>query len=123
MLQDGLDHMGVVGDAELVRHGQKQRVGLCNRLVRPELLALHNIAVKNQPEYYLGCAQVHLSSSGSAGPESTVSIPGYTSMSDSANQYNAFDKPLKPFTVQGPKVVTPTNSLGSTTTSTVSLTF
>jgi hypothetical protein len=79
-------------------------------LVRPELLALHNIAVKNQPEYYLGCAQVHLSSSGSAGPESTVSIPGYTSMSDSANQYNAFDKPLKPFTVQGPKVFKPTNN-------------
>jgi len=79
-------------------------------LVRPELLALHNIAVKNQPEYYLGCAQVHLSSSGSAGPESTVSIPGYTSMSDSANQYNAFDKPLKPFHIQGPKVFTPTNN-------------
>ena len=73
-------------------------------LVRPELLALHNIAVKNQPEYYLGCAQVHLSSSGSSGPDSTVSIPGYTSMQDSANQYNAFDKPLKPFTVPGPKV-------------------
>lgn len=73
-------------------------------LVRPELLALHNIAVKNQPEYYVGCAQVFLESSGSDGPKETVSIPGYTSMSDSGNQYNAFDKPLKPFTVPGPKV-------------------
>jgi len=73
-------------------------------LVRPELLALHNIAVKNQPEYYIGCAQVFLESTGSAGPESTVSIPGYTSMSDPGNQYNAFDKPLKPFTIPGPKV-------------------
>lgn len=73
-------------------------------LVRPELLALHNIAVKNQPEYYVGCAQIFLESTGSSGPESTVSIPGYTSMSDSGNQYNAFDKPLKPFTVPGPKV-------------------
>jgi hypothetical protein len=75
-------------------------------LVRPELLALHNIAVKNQPEYYIGCAQVFLESSGSSGPKSTVSIPGYTSMSDSGNQYNAFDKPLKPFTVPGPDVYT-----------------
>lgn len=73
-------------------------------LVRPELLALHNIAVKNQPEYYVGCAQVFLESTGSSGPAETVSIPGYTSMSDSGNQYNAFDKPLKPFTVPGPKV-------------------
>ena len=73
-------------------------------LVRPELLALHNIAVKNQPEYYVGCAQIFLESTGSSGPESTVSIPGYTSMSDPGNQYNAFDKPLKPFTIPGPKV-------------------
>jgi hypothetical protein len=79
-------------------------------LVRPELLALHNIAVKNQPEYYLGCAQVHLSSSGSMGPGSTVSIPGYTSMSDPGNQYNAFDKPLKPYTIVGPDVYEPTTN-------------
>jgi len=79
-------------------------------LVRPELLALHNIAVKNQPEYYIGCAQVHLDSSGSSGPDSTVSIPGYTSMSDSANQYNAFDKPLKPFTNVGPDVYKSTSN-------------
>lgn len=73
-------------------------------LVRPELLALHNIAVKNQPEYYVGCAQIFLESTGSSGPAETVSIPGYTSMSDPGNQYNAFDKPLKPFTIPGPKV-------------------
>jgi hypothetical protein len=73
-------------------------------LVRPELLALHNIAVKDQPEYYVGCAQVFLKSSGSSGPAETVSIPGYTSKSDPGNQYNAFDKPLKPFTIPGPKV-------------------
>ena len=73
-------------------------------LVRPELLALHNIAVKNQPEYYVGCAQIFLESTGSSGPAETVSIPGYTSMSDPGNQYNAFDHPLKPFTIPGPKV-------------------
>ena len=79
-------------------------------LVRPELLALHNIAVKHQPEYYVGCAQVFLESTGSSGPAETVSIPGYTSMSDPGNQYNAFDKPLKPFTIPGPKVYTSVDS-------------
>jgi hypothetical protein len=79
-------------------------------LVRPELLALHNIAVKDQPEYYVGCAQVFLESSGSSGPEKTVSIPGYTSKSDPGNQYNAFDKPLKPFTIPGPEVYKSTAS-------------
>ena len=38
MGQDRLDDMGVVGDAELVRDGQEQRVGLGDGLVLLELL-------------------------------------------------------------------------------------
>lgn len=50
-------------------------------LVRPELLALHQ-ADKNppDPQFYVGCAQIFLQSSGSAAPKDTVSIPGYVSM-------------------------------------------
>ena len=33
--------MGVVGDAELIGHGKKQRIGLGDRLVLPELLDQH----------------------------------------------------------------------------------
>jgi hypothetical protein len=35
MLQDRLDDVGIVVDAELVRHGQQQRIGLGDRLVLP----------------------------------------------------------------------------------------
>lgn len=73
-------------------------------LVRPELLALHNIPEKQQPEYYIGCAQVFLESSGSSGPSETVSIPGHVSKSDPGNTYNPFEKPLKPYTIPGPDV-------------------
>lgn len=56
-------------------------------LFRPELLALHN-ANQGDPQYYIGCAQVFLKSSGSLVPESTVSIPGYVSKSDPADSFN-----------------------------------
>ncbi len=35
--QDGFDHVGVVGDAELIGHGQQQGVGLGDGFVRLEL--------------------------------------------------------------------------------------
>ena len=35
MGQDGLDHVRVVVDAELIGHGQQQRVGLGDGLVLP----------------------------------------------------------------------------------------
>ena len=38
MGQNRLDDMDVIGDAELVGHGQQQRVGLGDGLVLPELL-------------------------------------------------------------------------------------
>lgn len=78
-------------------------------LVRPELLALHNIPEKHQPEFYIGCAQVFLKSSGNSGPKSTVSIPGYVDGSESGLTYNPFNKPLKDYEVPGPKVYTPSS--------------
>jgi len=36
--EDGVDDVGVVVDAELVGHGEQQRVGGCGRLVFLELL-------------------------------------------------------------------------------------
>ncbi|KAI4124365.1 MAG: hypothetical protein LQ338_004839 [Usnochroma carphineum] len=52
-------------------------------LVRPELLALHQ-ADKSppDPQFYVGCAQIFLQSSGSSVPKDTVSIPGYVNMQD-----------------------------------------
>ncbi|KAL8693416.1 MAG: hypothetical protein Q9218_001765 [Villophora microphyllina] len=63
-------------------------------LVRPELLALHE-ADKSppDPQFYVGCAQIFLQSTGSAVPKDTVSIPGYVSMQDPAMTFHIWDAP------------------------------
>lgn len=38
ILQDRLNHMGIVGDTKLVRHGKQQRVSFGNRLILRKLL-------------------------------------------------------------------------------------
>ena len=81
-------------------------------LMRPELLALHQ-ADKNppDPQFYVGCAQIFLSTGGSAKPKDTVSIPGYVNMQTPAMTYNIWQVPLKlPFPKFGPPVYKEGNS-------------
>lgn len=81
-------------------------------LVRPELLALHNVR-QGIPEFYVGCAQVFLESSGSATPGSTVSIPGHVSPSDEATTFDIYNQPMQlPYSLPGPDVVQLTNPMG-----------
>lgn len=82
-------------------------------LVRPELLALHQ-ADKNppDPQFYVGCAQIFLKSSGSASPQDTVSIPGYVNMGLPAMTYSVWTTPLKPFTPIGPPTYTGSSKRG-----------
>ncbi|KAI4287723.1 MAG: hypothetical protein L6R35_003016 [Caloplaca aegaea] len=63
-------------------------------LVRSELLALHE-ADKNpaDPQFYAGCAQVFLQSSGSSVPKDTVSIPGHVNMQHPAMTFHVWNKP------------------------------
>ncbi len=77
-------------------------------LVRPELLALHQAdKTPPDPQFYVGCAQIFLSSSGSANPPNTVSIPGYVSMKTPAMTFNIWQVPMKlPFPDFGPPVYT-----------------
>ena len=77
-------------------------------LVRSELLALHQAdKTPPDPQFYVGCAQIFLSSSGSAVPPNTVSIPGYVNMATPAMTYNIYTQPLKlPFPDFGPPVFT-----------------
>lgn len=73
-------------------------------LARPEILALHQ-ADKNppDPQFYVGCAQIFLTSGGSARPTDTCSIPGYVDMSLPAMTYHIWDPQLKlPFPQFGP---------------------
>ena len=60
-------------------------------LVRPELLALHQAdKTPPDPQFYVGCAQIFLNSTGTgtAAPTDTVSIPGYVNMSTPAMTFN-----------------------------------
>lgn len=73
-------------------------------LVRTELLALHqaNLNPPN-PQFYVGCAQLFLSSGGSSMPRDTVNIPGYVDLSKTAMTFNIWDKPMKlPYPEFGP---------------------
>ncbi|OCL03194.1 lytic polysaccharide monooxygenase [Glonium stellatum] len=73
-------------------------------LVRPELVALHN-ATKGDPQFYIGCAQIFLQSSGNLEPESTVSIPGYVKAGEESVSFNIYYNPdNKTYPVPGPAV-------------------
>lgn len=77
-------------------------------LIRPELLALHQAdKIPPDPQFYVGCAQVFLTSGGSASPPNTVSIPGYVNMQTPAMTFNIWQVPMKlPFPDFGPPVYT-----------------
>jgi hypothetical protein len=72
-------------------------------LVRPELLALHQAdKTPPNPQFYTGCAQVYLQSSGTSVPENTVSIPGYIHAGDPSVTFNIYE-PDFPYPMPGPE--------------------
>lgn len=73
-------------------------------LVRTELVALHQ-ANQNppNPQFFVGCAQLFLSSAGTATPKNTVAIPGYVDLSMTAMKFNIWETPMKlPYPEVGP---------------------
>jgi hypothetical protein len=88
-------------------------------LARPEILALHN-ANKGDPQFYTGCAQIFLESSGNLGPESTVSIPGYVKNGEDSTDWNIYTADNSKYPVPGPnvaKLVAKADSASSAATS------
>jgi len=77
-------------------------------LMRPELLALHQAdKTPPDPQFYVGCAQIALTTGGSATPAVTVAIPGYVNLSTPAMTFNIWQVPMKlPFPEFGPPVYT-----------------
>ena len=71
-------------------------------LVRPELLALQQ-ADKSppNPQFYIGCVQIFLRSTGTAVPNDTVSIPGYVQAGDPSVDFNIYT-PQWPYPMPGP---------------------
>jgi hypothetical protein len=83
-------------------------------MLRPELLALHE-ADKSppDPQFFAGCAQIFLDSSGSTTP-ATVSIPGYVSAGDAAVTFNIYNEPMAlPYPMPGPPVYSAQSSTQS----------
>ena len=82
-------------------------------LLRPELLALH-AADKSppDPQFYIGCAQIFLSSGGTSRPKNTVSIPGYVDINTTPGMtYNVWKQPLQlPYPQFGPSVYSSNNA-------------
>ncbi|KAF1347068.1 glycosyl hydrolase family 61-domain-containing protein, partial [Delphinella strobiligena] len=77
-------------------------------LARSELLALHQ-ADKNpsNPQFYIGCAQIFLHSSGSSLPSDAdlVSIPGYVEAGQPSVSFNIWKEPMAlPYPIPGPVV-------------------
>lgn len=58
-----------------------------------------------QPQFYTGCAQVFLTSSGTSLPSNTVSIPGYVKAADASVNFNIYT-PVWPYSLPGPAVFT-----------------
>ncbi|CAO2654799.1 Nn.00g115320.m01.CDS01 [Neocucurbitaria sp. VM-36] len=72
-------------------------------LARPEILALH-AANSGDPQFYTGCAQIFLESSGNLVPEETVSIPGYVKYNQPATSFDIYNTDNAKYTVPGPSV-------------------
>lgn len=72
-------------------------------LARPEILALH-AANSGDPQFYTGCAQIFLESSGNLGPVETVSIPGYVKYGQPATSFDIYNTDNAKYTLPGPPV-------------------
>ncbi|MCJ1313348.1 hypothetical protein MMC25_007026 [Agyrium rufum] len=86
-------------------------------LVRSELLALQQ-ADKSpaDPQFYVGCAQIFLNSTGSSIPQDTVEIPGYINMETNAAAltFSIYDQPMKlPYPMFGPPIYQSLSTVGS----------
>ncbi|QSZ34196.1 hypothetical protein DSL72_005785 [Monilinia vaccinii-corymbosi] len=86
-------------------------------LVRPELLSLHNADQSPpNPQFYAGCAQIYLESTGTATPKDTVSIPGYVKISDPSVLYSIWNPSPIPYKMPGPAPYQPGSSAAIDTT-------
>jgi hypothetical protein len=72
-------------------------------LARPEILALH-AANAGDPQPYTGCAQIFIESTGSLGPESTVSIPGHMKAGEPSTSFDIYNTDNAKYTMPGPAV-------------------
>ncbi|KAH7353642.1 endoglucanase B [Plectosphaerella cucumerina] len=80
-------------------------------IVRSELLALHQAASKDDPQYYVGCVQLHIRdgpSDSSVLSRHAVSIPGHVDGSEPGNRFDIYKRPMdKNYEIPGPEPYSP----------------
>lgn len=81
-------------------------------LMRVEILALHSASNRGQAQFYMECAQIRVTGSGSKTGSSTVSFPGAYSATDPGILINIYGPAGKPdnggkaYSIPGPAVLT-----------------
>jgi cellulase len=83
-----------------------------NYLLRAEIIALHSASKSMGAQFYMGCAQINVSGSGSTTGSSTVSFPGAYGQSDPGILVSIYDSTGQPkgngtpYQIPGPAVMT-----------------
>ncbi|KAF2707432.1 lytic polysaccharide monooxygenase [Pleomassaria siparia CBS 279.74] len=117
VFEDGLDGSGKWGVDRMIEGGgwvdfnMPTCVAPGQYLLRAEIIALHSAKTQGQAQFYMGCAQINVSGSGSA-TGNTVSFPGAYSATDPGiliSIYNSKGEPVgngTPYKIPGPAALT-----------------
>jgi cellulase len=115
VFEDGLDGGGKWGVDRMIQNGgwvdftMPSCVAPGQYLLRAEIIALHSANKQGQAQFYMGCAQINVSGSGTK-TGNTVSFPGAYSANDPGILVNIYDKAGQPtgngnYKIPGPQVL------------------
>ncbi|PSN62551.1 hypothetical protein BS50DRAFT_603251 [Corynespora cassiicola Philippines] len=112
--EDGLDGSGQWGVDRMISAGGWQDFTMPSciapgqYLLRAEIIALHSASKQGEAQFYIGCAQINLTGSGTNAGGQTVSFPGAYSANDPGiliSIYNQMGQPVgngQPYKIPGP---------------------
>ncbi|KAH7138272.1 endoglucanase II [Dendryphion nanum] len=115
--EDGLDGSGQWGVDRMINSGGWQDFTLptCiapgNYLLRAEIIALHSASKQAQAQFYIGCAHINVSGSGTKTGDQTVSFPGAYQANHPGILVSIYDKTGQPkgngspYQIPGPAVL------------------
>ncbi|KAL1595607.1 hypothetical protein SLS59_008245 [Nothophoma quercina] len=115
--EDGLDGSGQWGVDRMINNNGwvdftlPTCIAAGDYLLRAEIIALHSASKQGEAQFYMGCAQLKVTGSGSTSPSSTVSFPGAYQATDPGillSIYNNQGQPVgngQPYKIPGPAVL------------------
>jgi len=117
VFEDGLDGSGSWGVDRMIASGgwvdftMPSCVAPGQYLLRAEIIALHSANKPSQAQFYMGCSQINVKSSGTSTGSQTVSFPGAYSANDPGILVSIYDKQGlpkgngTPYKIPGPAVL------------------